>query len=307
MKRLNVFLILILVSTSIFGIEKVFKSLPVRTSLVARIDLDSIKKIAFVDSFINDSSNIKISEMRSAVQSYAGLDIMKIKELWVVAGMEEEFLFIAKGGFDTLPVETSLRKLNKYGELKMDGVHFAGLFDDDDKPGKKNLIAILDDKTVVLGQEGFTKKYLDIYTGKKTGLDSKGLKIVQSVERSKNLIHAKTVNLYIPPKDQANPILSNIKSGELVVDQNSKYITSRLDADVKDPNAVGIIKIFLSEFIKKSKNSKDPNQNSVFKEGVKNASVKASNNSIILQTKFSLATLELIVGDQLNGLEAIFE
>ena len=307
MSVLNISLVLALLSTSVFGIEKAFKSLPVRTSLVAKINLESIKEIAFVDSFLNDPSNIKVSEMRSAIKAYAGLDIMDIKEIWAVAGTENEFLFIAKGGFDTLPVEKSLRNLNKSGEIKMDGVHFAGLFDDDDKPGKKNMIAILDDQTVVLGEPGFCKKYLEVFTGQKTGLDSKGLKIVQSIERSKNLIHAKTVNLYIPIKDNANPILNNIKSGELVIDQNSKYLTARLDADVKDPNTAGIIKLFLTEFIKKAKNNPDPNQNSVVKEGVKNASVKVSSGGFVIQTKFALSTLELIVGDQLNGLEAIFE
>lgn len=307
MKRLNIILVMALLSTSVFGIEKVFKSLPVRTSLVAKFDLDSIKKIAFVNSFLNDPSNTKLAEVRSAIQTYAGLDLMEVEQLWAIAGTEDEFMFIAQGGFETLPVEKSLRKLNNYVEVKMDGVHFAGLFDDEDKPGKKNLIAILDDKTVILGEQGFCTKYLEIFTGKKTGLDTKGLKIVQSLERSKNLVHAKTVNLYIPPKDRANPVLNNIKSAEMVVDQNSKYLTARLDADVKDPNAVAIINLFLSEFIKKAKKNQDPRQNPIVKEGMKNASVKASNNAVVVQTKFSLATLELIVGDQLKGLEAIFE
>lgn len=307
MKPLKIFIAIALLSTSVFGVDKMLKSLPLRTSLIAKIDLDAIKKISFVETLLNDSSNIKISEVRSAIQSYAGLDIMKIKQLWVFTGTENEFMFIARGGFDTLPVESSLRKLNKYGEMKVDGVHFVGLFDDDDKPGKKNMIAILDDKTVLLGEPEFGKKYLEIFTGKKTGLGSKALKIVQSVEKSKNLIHAKTVNLFIPAGQENNPFLNNLEAGELVVDQNSKYLTARLDADVKDRNAIGILKIFLDEALKKAKAEKNPKQNPVVKEGIKHADVRTGSKGLVLQTKFSLTTLELIAEDQLNGLEAIFE
>ena len=307
MKPLKLIIAIALLSTSVFGVDKILKSLPLRTSLIAKIDVESIKKIAFVETLLNDSSNLKISELRSAIQSYAGLDIMKIKQLWVVTGTENEFMFIAKGGFDTLPVESALRKLNKYGELKVDGVHFAGLFDDDNKPGKKNLIAILDDSTVLIGEPEFGKKYLEVFTGKKTGLGTKALKVVKSVEKSKNLIHAKTVNLFVPAGQENNPFLNNLEAGELIVDQNSKYITARLETDVKDKNAIGVLKLFLDEALKKGKASKDPKQNPVVKEGIKNASVRTGSRGLVMQTKFSLTTLELIAEDQLNGLEAIFE
>ena len=307
MKPLKLIIAIALLSTSVFGVDKILKSLPLRTSLIAKIDVESIKKIAFVETLLNDSSNLKISELRSAIQSYAGLDIMKIKQLWVVTGTENEFMFIAKGGFDTLPVESALRKLNKYGELKVDGVHFAGLFDDDNKPGKKNLIAILDDSTVLIGEPEFGKKYLEVFTGKKTGLGTKALKVVKSVEKSKNLIHAKTVNLFVPAGQENNPFLNNLEAGELIVDQNSKYITAPLETDVKDKNAIGVLKLFLDEALKKGKASKDPKQNPVVKEGIKNASVRTGSRGLVMQTKFSLTTLELIAEDQLNGLEAIFE
>ncbi|MCM8526150.1 MAG: hypothetical protein NE327_06510 [Lentisphaeraceae bacterium] len=307
MKALKIFIAIALLSTSAFGVDKMLKSLPLRTSLIAKIDLDAIKKINFVNTLLNDSSNIKIAEIRSAIQSYAGLDIMKIQQLWVVAGTENEFMFIARGGFDTLPVESALRKLNKYGEIKVDGVHFAGLFDDDNKPGKKNMIAILDDKTVLLGEPKFGQNYLEVFTGKQSGLGAKALKIVQSVEKSKNLVHAKTVNVFVPADQAGNPFLTNLEHGEMVVDQNSKYLTARIDADLKDRNAGGILKIFLDEALKKAKANKDPKQNPVVTEGLKHADVKTGSKGLVLQTKFSLTTLELIAEDQLNGLEAIFE
>ena len=307
MKPYRIFILTALLSTAVFGADKVFKSFPLRTSLVAKANLDAIKKIPFVNKLLKDTKNIQLTEIRSAIQEYAGLDILQVKELWMVAGTENEYMFIAKGGFDTLPIESSLRKLNKYGEIKIDGVHFAGLFDDDNKPGEKNLVAILNDSTVILGNPEFGKKYLEVFTGKKTGLDSKALRIVQSVERSKNLVHAKTVNVYVPEKDKNNPVLNNIESGELVVDQNSKYLTARLDAAAKDRSAVAGIKFFLDGIIKQAKGKEDPNRNPILEEGLKHAKVDTTRDGLSIQTKFSITALELLAEDQLNGLEAIFE
>ena len=307
MKTYKLIISICLLASTVFGVDKVLKSVPERTSLIAKIDLDTIKKIPFVKSFVEDSSNIKISELRSAIQAYAGLDILKIQQLWVVAGTENEFIFIARGGFDTLPVEQALRKLNKYGAMKVDGVHFAGMFDDQDNPGKKNLIAILDDKTVIVAQPKFGQEYLDIFSGKKNGLGTNDLRTIEKVEKSKYLVHAKSINLYIPEKDKANPVLGNMESGELIIKESSKYLQARLETEAKDKKNVKGLAFILNGFINGAKENKDPNQNPIVREGIENAKITSTNTGIVMQTKFSLTTLELLMKDQLNGLEAIFE
>ncbi len=307
MKISKIILAVCLLSTSVFGVDKVLKSLPIRTSLVAKFNLEDIKKIKFIKNYLEDTNNIKVAEFRSAILGYTGLDVMKVKELWVVTGTDNELMFIARGGFSTIPVEQSLRKVNKYGDLKIPGVHFASMFDDESKPGKKNLIAILNDSTVILGDPKFGQKYLDVYTGKKTGITSKELKIVEKLEKSKNLVHAKSINLYIPPKEMNNPILSNIKSADLVVDQNSKYLTARLDTEAKDVSSLNGISLILNGVLKEARSKNDPNQNPIIKEGLKHAKIRKGSRGLNMDTKFSLSALELMLGDQLDGLEAIFE
>lgn len=307
MKFSKVVIALCLLSTSVFGVDKVLKSLPIRTSLVAKFNLDEIKKIKFIKDYLADTNNIKVAELRSAIKGYTGLDIMSVKELWIATGTEEEMLFIARGGFSTIPVEQSLRKVNKYGDMKIPGVHFASLFDDESKPGKKNLIAILDDKTVILGDPKFGEKYLDVYTGKKTGVTATELKILEKLEKSTSLVHAKSLNLYIPPKEMNNPVLNNIKSADLVIDQNSKYLTAKLETEAKDTSTLNGVSLFLNGLIDNARKAEDPNQNPIVKEGLKYAKVRNSSRGLSLDTKFSLSTLELLLGDQLDGLEAIFE
>ena len=307
MKLSKIILAFCLLSTTVFGVDKVLKSLPIRTSLVAKFNLDDIKKVVFIKNYLEDKNNLKVTELRTAIKSYAGLDIMKVKELWIVTGTENEIMFFARGGFSTLPVEEALRKVNKYGDMKIPGVHFAALFDDENQAGKKNLIAILNDSTVMLGDPKFGQKYLDVYSGKKTGITSKELKIIEKLEESKKLVHAKSVNFYVPPKDMTNPILNNIKNADLVIDQNNKYLTARLETEAKDVSPLNGVSLILNGIIDKAKKEEDPQQNPIIKEGLKHAKVRNGSRGLILDTKFSKSTLELVLGDQLDGLKAIFE
>ena len=307
MKISKIILVFCLLSTTAFGVDKVLKSLPIRTSLVAKFNLDEIKKVAFIKNYLEDTNNLKVAELRAAIKSYAELDIMKVKELWIVTGTENEIMFFARGGFSTLSVEEALRKVNKYGDIKIPGVHFAALFDDENQAGKKNLIAILNDSTVMLGDPKFGQKYLDVYSGKKTGITSKELKIIEKLEKSKNLVHAKSVNFYVPPKDMDNPILNNIKNADLVIDQNSKYLTARLETEAKDVSSLNGVSLILNGIIDKAQKEENPQQNPIVKEGLKHAKVRNGSRGLVLDTKFSKSTLELVLGDQLDGLKAIFE
>jgi hypothetical protein len=307
MNKVCAILILLLLGGTVFAAEKALTSFPKRTSLVAKIDSAAIKKIDFVNKMLNDGENLQLADARSAVESYLGLDLYKIDTLWAAVGESEEFLAIAKGKFDSLPVEKALRKLSNFGEIRVDGVHFAAVFPDDKNPNKNNVLAVINENTVMLGEEKFAKEFLEVYAGKKKGLDAGMQRRVSLMGKSKNLVHAMTMNFVLPAKERDNPILKNLKKAELVLDSNSKYFNLRIDADAHDTtNLPGIAQI-LSGALNAQKNSPNVKDNAIVADILKNAKLSSNSKGLALETKLSRSLLKTFLEDQLFGLEKVFE
>ena len=292
---------------TVIAADRTTTAFPKRTSLVAKVDLVSIKKIDFIDKLISDGANLKLADMRSAVEAYTGLDIYKVDTLWVATGHQDEFIAIMKGKFDTLPVEKALRKLNNYSELKVDGIHYAGVFPDENKPNKNNVLAVLTDDTVMIGEEKFAKEYINVYTRKTKGLDTTHQRRISAISRSKFLAHASTMNFVLPEKEKNNPILKNLKQADLTLDANSKYINVKIDTIAHDAQHAPGIAGFLNGILAKAKKEANRDENPLADDALQNAKISSNSKGIGFQTKLSLRVLEIMLEDQIFGLEKIFE
>ena len=307
MNKVRVILMLLFLGSTVFAAEKALSSFPERTSLVAKIDSAAIKKIDFVNKMLNDGENLQLADVRSAVESYLGLDLYKIDTLWAATGENEEYLAIAKGKFDTLPVEKALRKMSNFGEIRVDGIHFAAVFPDDKKPNKNNVLAVIDENTVLFGEEKFTREFLAVFSGKKKGLNAGMLRRVSLIGKSKSLVHAMTMNFVLPAKDKDNPLLKNLKRGELVLDASSKYFNLRLDADAHDTKNLPGIAQLLSGALNTQKNSPNVKNNPIVAELLKNSKLSSNSKGLAFETKLSRKLLKTFLEDQLFGLEKVFE
>jgi hypothetical protein len=289
------------------AIEKTLTCLPERTSLLAKVNTAEIIKMDSINKVLSDGTNVKLGNLRQAIEAYAGLDILKVHTVWLATGQSSEFLAVIKGDFDSLPIEKALRRQSTYDAYKVDGVHFAGIFEAEKGSGKKNLFAVIDESTLLIGEEKFAKEYVQNYVGKGRALSSAMQQRIVVLEKSPVLLHAVTMNFILPEKDRENPLLKNFKRAELKLTLNLKDVGIDIGVAAYDTKHLVVVNNFLNNLLHAQRQKKTKADHILLVEALRNAKVSPNSQGISVETKLSRGDVEDVLSDQLFGLEKVFE
>ncbi|MCM8530199.1 MAG: hypothetical protein NE330_03480 [Lentisphaeraceae bacterium] len=280
--------------------------LPVKTSLAAKLDLKAVKSIDFVKRILLDDS-IKLTETTSYIETIFGLDLMKVDTTWMAVGGDNEFILLMDGGFDSLAVENALRKLSRYSQVNIDGVNYIATFPDENKPGINNLIAILDDNTVLFGEEKFATEYLKVFTRRARGIKGSQIMKLKKIQKSNKLFHGTTINFVLPEKEKNNPILKNLSDGEFHANLEDNFLKIHIDAEAKEKDSLYGMTMLLNGILNMQKQGNKTTGNKLIDELIYNSVVKNDKEKIYFDTKVKKQNIELLVETKVFGLDAVFQ
>lgn len=287
-------------------LPKEVQYLPAKTSLAAKLDLKAIKSIDFVKRILLDDS-IKLTETTSYIETIFGLDLMKVDTTWLAAAGENQFLMLMDGGFDAQAIKNALKKLSRYSQVKIDGVDYIATFPDENKPGINNLIAILDENTVLFGEEKFASDYLKVFTKRARGIKGSDVIKLKKIQKSGKLFHGTTINFVLPEKEKNNPILKNLSDGEFHANLEGNFLKIHIDAEAKEKDSLYGMTMLLNGILNFQKQDNKTTGNKLIDELIYNSVVKNDKEKIYFDTKVKKQNIELLVETQVFGLDAVFQ
>jgi hypothetical protein len=279
--------------------------LPDTTSLAVKIDTESLQEVDFIKKLLFKKGS-KVTELHSKILTFFKFDLFKVQTTWFATGAKDEYLFIFKGGFDSLLTEKKLRMISPQSTPQYDAINFAVTLPDEQKKDVYNIVAILDKDTIIFGEENFTKKYLNVLSKKNKGLSTSQLKLISDISQSPKLIHGTTLNFELPENEKNNPVLKSLKQGEFSGELNAMYFKIKLAATVHNNKNLAGLSLLLNGLVNMQKQAKKKTGDQLIDELIYNSKIVSLNNQLKLDSKIKQHNLELFINKKVLGENAAF-
>ncbi len=191
-------------------------SFPDRCTVIGRLDVAAFRAIPVVRQAF-DSHGGHMTAFVDQVREWVGVDLDTVRRVWL--GVEKDGVAVValEGAFDAGLIQGGILNIDTAQFVPKEGVPMCVLLPDEKKPGQVNMAAVLDDRTLVLGQPAITEDFIDAFTGVAKGASSARLRQVRGLVDSDPLLHAFIFG--VAPKDlEKNPWLNLLSHGELKAD-----------------------------------------------------------------------------------------
>lgn|GEM_PF-5045320 len=262
----------------------VLESIPAETKIVAKLDMNVLRdsdvykalRGKFVDKFMDGEAKL--------LQG-AGLDLNKLKSVWLAAVEDKKGVIVIEGEFDPIEISAAIGNNKENEVLNRKDCLFAALCPDNNQQGKKNLAVLIDEKTAVVGDQELAEAFLKNFKTGKGGIPAE--KAIELTETFSGKYLLKGVLLGFKKEDLTDkPFLATVSNAELTVgfDQG---LSANAKVTVKDEANATAIEQMLNGFIALAK--MNPNQeeknNPVREEVLKNIQLNRKGVEITANTR----------------------
>lgn len=184
------------------------------TKIVARLDAENLRKQPLFIHAMDQKAGGLVN-FTTQIRQWTGLDLDTVKAIWLTVEGEDRAAAILEGEFNADLIADAVYRIDTAQPVQREGVPFAVMLPDDKKPGQFNLAAILDDKTLIIGQPEVADAYIACFTGMEKGLGPDDLAKLGGLKQTDAMLHA--VVLGFEEKEiRKNPWMRAITGGELM-------------------------------------------------------------------------------------------
>ncbi len=201
-------------------------AMPKETKAIIHVNLEKARQTPAVVK-IRELFAVERLRMVDKIQAKTGIDIEKIKEVWIAGESKRKGLVILKGEFDADAMRQAAALIGeeKVEVVSRDGVAFAAVVNTPRHGGGPKLGVLVDESTLVAGDQAAVEEYLSAGKGEGEGLASEAAGTAGSFFNDASIVQGMLLSM---PQDavRKNPMLASVKGGTLVVDMDKEFKSS---------------------------------------------------------------------------------
>jgi len=275
-------------------------SFPDECLMVGRLDVHGFRAVPVVRNILDNQLG-QAAAFIEQIRTWTGVDLNTATTLWLGVAKKDHGVFVLEGQFDVEEIKGAMLNIDAAQIVPKEFVPIAALLPDEKKPGTYNLGAVLDDRTIVLGQPEVAEHFIDAYTKvAATGLGKGKLDRVQGLRSSQALFHGFILGLE-PQELQKNPWLNYLTHGEFTADVDGDLAVC-LSVGVRNPDMVEPLQKILQGLVSVFSKMDEPHRKGdrIQKMLVDNATISAEGSILVLRSKLKEQFINELVAVKLN-------
>ena len=290
-RLLGAALVILTMPWSTFGdsAQNVIATMPKETNAIIYVNLEKARQAAaFVK--IKEVFAAERQKMVDQILAKTGVDIDKIKEVWIGGEKKQKGLVLLKGEFsvETIRQAVALNGEEKVQIVSREGFAFAAVASTPRHGGGPKLGVMMNDSTIVAGDQSVVDEFLAVAKGEKEGLPADVVSAAAAFFNETSVVQAFLVGM---PQGAlaSNPTLAGVRGGTFVMDLDSGLKAS-MDILVSTEEQAIAYEQIINGFagLGKLASPSDPAKRIINENFLKNLNISRDGNRI---------TISLLVGD----------
>ena len=206
---------------------------PAATNAVIRVDAAGLFEDRLFLDFLDRKVGGKIEFFRE-FRTWTGIDLGTLKAGWVGVIRENQAVIVLDGTFDIPTVQAAVLNIDTVQVVQRPSIPLAIMLPDDKRPGQSNLVAVLDESTLVFGPPDLADAFLAALKGKGEGLPPARAALCASLAGDASLISAAVFGLDEAVFRKA-PWLRLFTYGRIQIDSADAQVAANLLLGLRKP------------------------------------------------------------------------
>ncbi len=264
----------------------IMESFPAETTGVARLDIRKLRENPLFKTFkeMNYDKHLIASEVMAGE---TGLDIDSIGRIWLGWVEKGRGVVALEGDFDVKRISQTIGARKDCAAVKIPGCQFAAMVPAKGVPGQQNLAAVIDGRTIAVGEAVLTNEFVRSFSSGKPAQDLASKKLLSGGKIFEAAI-------FEVPKEllKEKKFLENVVSGTFDIDLQ-KDADMNMSLTLSSPEQAEGVQQMLQGLISLQKMSKRQNMpaNPLQEEFLRSLVIKSQGSSIVANAKISGGSL----------------